>query len=166
MQAHIRRHVKLGDIFHGLVKGRSDLYEVIGQPQFALTTFTLKAENGEDRDEVNRVTKEVYELVNKRGEIYITSSVVGGIYIIRVVSANEQAEEKYVRKAFDIITNTVEEVRSKNAAANSLKNADEVHEHHPLTLVESGGAKGLGDVTDVTDVTDMTDMTEANGNAE
>jgi len=49
--------------------------------------------------------------VNKRGEIYITSSVVGGVYAIRVVSANPKAEKKYLRKAFQILVETAEEIR-------------------------------------------------------
>ena len=50
--------------------------------------------------------------MNRDGEIYITSSVVGGIYAIRVVSANPMAEEKYVKRAFEIIVKAVEDVKS------------------------------------------------------
>jgi aromatic-L-amino-acid decarboxylase len=59
------------------------------------------------------VTKEVYELVNARGEIFITSTVMAGIYAIRVVSANERADEKYIRRAFEILVNTAEEALQK-----------------------------------------------------
>ncbi|KFY34785.1 hypothetical protein V494_06473 [Pseudogymnoascus sp. VKM F-4513 (FW-928)] len=154
MQAHIRRHIKLGDTFHDLVNGRSDLFEMIGEPRFALTTFTLAAKDEEDREEVNRLTKEVYETVNQGGVIYITSSVVGGIYIIRVVSANELAEESYVLNAFDIITKTTEEVRSRKDVngtngVNGDKITNGVNGKVHQKLVEEGGGKGLGDVTDV-----------------
>ena len=40
----------------------------------------------------NKPTREVDELILNRGEIYITSSFVEGVYAIRVVSANLQAE--------------------------------------------------------------------------
>ncbi|KFY44522.1 hypothetical protein V495_03413 [Pseudogymnoascus sp. VKM F-4514 (FW-929)] len=157
MQAHIRRHVKLGDVFHDLVKKREDLFEVIGEPRFALTTFTLKAKEGEDREEVNRISKEVYETVNSGGVIYITSSVVGGIYILRVVSANELAEEKYVLNAFDIIVKTTEEVRAGKLTngsngvngVNGVKTVNGANgKVHHQQLVEEGGGKGLGEVTD------------------
>ena len=42
--------------------------------------------------EDNALTREVYELINSRGEIFLTSAVVGGTYAIRVVSANPKAE--------------------------------------------------------------------------
>jgi aromatic-L-amino-acid decarboxylase len=102
--------VKLGELYAGLIKSRSDLFEIFTTPAFALTVFNV-VPKGSDAEEQNRLTKDVYELVNKRGEIYITSSVVGGVYVIRVVSANPLAEEKNVRRAFEILVETTEEIR-------------------------------------------------------
>jgi aromatic-L-amino-acid decarboxylase len=110
LQAHIRKTIKLGETFAGLLETRKDLFEIVTGPSFALTVFTIvpKVPGSEAQD---KVTKDVYETVNKRGEIYITSSVVGGVYVIRVVSANPLAEEKYIRKAFKILVETTEELR-------------------------------------------------------
>ena len=110
LQAHIRKHVKLGELFAGLIKTRGDLFEIVTGPTFALTVFNAVPKVA-GKEEQDILTKEVYELVNKRGEIYITSSVVGGAYVIRVVSANPLAEEKNVRRAFEILVETTEEVR-------------------------------------------------------
>jgi aromatic-L-amino-acid decarboxylase len=112
LQAHIRKHVKLGELFAGLIKSRNDLFEIVTGPAFALTVFTVvpKVANKEEQD---KLTKDVYELVNQRGKIYITSSVVSGVYVIRVVSANPLADEKNVRRAFEILVETVEEVRDR-----------------------------------------------------
>ena len=71
--------------------------------------LTLDASN-EQQAAANEFTKEVYERINSRGEIFLTSGVVEGMYAIRVVSANPKAEEKYIRKAFDILVRTAEEV--------------------------------------------------------
>jgi len=65
----------------------------------------------------NGATKEVYELINARGQIFLTSGIVNGMYAIRVVSANPKAEEKYIRRAFDIIVQTAEEVLAKSGGA-------------------------------------------------
>lgn len=120
MKAHIRKTIGLGDLFAGLVRGRSDLFEIVTKPGFALTVFRVKTPAtpaaGEStgcvsRDEAaNSVTKKIYELINSRGEIFITGTVVDGVYVIRVVSANTMAEEKYIRNAFDIVVRTTEEV--------------------------------------------------------
>lgn len=121
MKAHIRKTIGLGNTFADLVRGRSDLFEIVTKPAFALTVFRIKnpqAANGNansvaivQKDEVaDGITKKVYELINARGEIFITSTVIDGIYVIRVVSANPMAEEKFVRNAFEIVVRTTEEV--------------------------------------------------------
>ncbi|KFY30502.1 hypothetical protein V493_01865 [Pseudogymnoascus sp. VKM F-4281 (FW-2241)] len=135
MQEHIRRHVKLGKIFHSLPKERSNLFTIITGPSFALTVFNVKPKHGESLVEANRLSKEVYELVNRRGEIYITSGVVAGIYAIRVVGENPRAEEKYVRNAFNIIVKATVEVRDGNIANGVTGKLQQ--------LVEEGGGRGL-----------------------
>jgi aromatic-L-amino-acid decarboxylase len=110
LQAHIRKHVKLGELFHSLMSSRQDLFHIISGPKFALTVFNVKPKNGKV-EETDALTRDVYELVNKRGEIYITSTVVGGVYAIRVVSANSLAEDKFIHKAFNILVQTAEELR-------------------------------------------------------
>jgi aromatic-L-amino-acid decarboxylase len=139
IQAHIRKHVRLGELFHELVLTRADLFSVLTGPAFALTVITIKQPKRERRVSANQpdplherylndftpdaknqalidansLTKEVYELVNQRGEIFLTSSVISGIYAIRVVSASPNAEERYVRRAFEILVEVTEEILQK-----------------------------------------------------
>lgn len=68
----------------------------------------------------NRITKEVYELINSRGEIFLTSGVVNGVYAIRIVSANPKADEEHLRKAFDILVATAEEVLRRPGLENGV----------------------------------------------
>ena len=118
MRDHIRRTTGLGNVFAGLVRSRSDMYEIVAPPSFALTCFRIKpsvvARNGavdaEDETITNTLTKQVADLINERGEIFITSSTAAGKHMIRVVSANPNAQEKYVRNAFEIIVKTTDEV--------------------------------------------------------
>jgi len=119
MKAHIRKTIELGNVFAELVRGRSDLFEIVTKPAFGLTVFRIKNPQASressaaicPKDEVaDGITKKVYELINSRGEIFITSTVIDGVYVIRVVSANPMAEEKYVRNAFNIIVRTTDEV--------------------------------------------------------
>ena len=58
----------------------------------------------------NLATKEVYDLINWRGEILLTSTSVGGLFVIRINGANPKTEEKYMRRAFEILVSTAEEV--------------------------------------------------------
>jgi aromatic-L-amino-acid/L-tryptophan decarboxylase len=139
LREHIFNHIKLGELFHSLIKSRKDLFHVITGPNFALNVFNILPRNkAAGREETDEVTKEVYELINKRGEIYITSSVIGGAYAIRVVSGSPFVEELHIRRAFEILVNTAEEVLDKKAAAtNGVVDKDR--------FVEVG--RGLGEAT-------------------
>lgn len=111
LQEHVRGHIALGEMFAGLVKGRADLFEVLAKPAFALTVLRVRGRGGEGQ---NELTKTVYERVNERGEIYLTSTTLPGrVYAIRVVSANPKAEERFLRRAFEILVEVAEEVRGR-----------------------------------------------------
>ncbi|KAK2865368.1 hypothetical protein FQN49_003644 [Arthroderma sp. PD_2] len=112
MQAHIRKGIELGKTFADLIRSQGDLFEIVTPPAFGLTVFHVsdKAAQQVTGGDSNSVTREIYERINAGKEIYLTSSVVEGVYVIRVVSANELAEEKYVRNAFDILIRVTKEV--------------------------------------------------------
>lgn len=130
MRAHIRKSVTIGEVFADLVRGRPDLFELVTTPAFALTCFRVKpsiltvdstSETGSDfapetaavqqrEQEANTMTKHIGDLINERGQIFITCSSSAGKSFMRVVSGNPNADEKYVRAAFDIIVKTTEEV--------------------------------------------------------
>ncbi|KAF9738943.1 hypothetical protein PMIN03_005300 [Paraphaeosphaeria minitans] len=133
----IRGHVKLGEYFNGLLESRKDVFSVVTPASFGLTTFQVNPAKanapsspatksnpaheaylndftndaeGQYREEANRVTKEVYEKVNAGGEFFLTSTVVCGLYVIRVVSATERSEQKYLKRVYELLLETAEEV--------------------------------------------------------
>jgi aromatic-L-amino-acid decarboxylase len=117
LRKFIRGHVQLGEYFHGLLKERSDIFTVVTGPAFALTVFVVNpvkkegATDAQDLVEGNRITKEVYEAVNRKGDFFLTSGALDGVYAIRVVSATENAEEKYLKQLFDVLVQLAEEYR-------------------------------------------------------
>jgi aromatic-L-amino-acid/L-tryptophan decarboxylase len=139
LQQHIRKHIRLGELFHSLLTSRIDLFHVITGPNFALNVFNILPRNkAASKDGADEVTKGVYELVNKRGEIYITSSIVGGIYAIRVVCGSPFVDEAHIRRAFEILVSTAEEVLERKAVVlNGIADKDQ--------FVEVG--RGLGEAT-------------------
>lgn len=145
LKAHVRKHIFMGDKFAAWVRERDDLWEIVTPPAFALTVITiappaqskvalpngmtnprvnegsgtsniLPSASKKDRVRTNTLTKDVYERINSAGEVFLTSSVVKGIYAIRVVSANEKADEAHLRRAFDILVDTAEMAISESEA--------------------------------------------------
>lgn len=140
LQQHIRHHIGLGNLFAQLVRSRSDLFSIFTPPAFALTVITVNARKGErphleaatngadprpyeeshqvietepseeDLQKANEATKAVFEIIDNKKEFFLTSTVIGGVFAIRVVSANPLAEERYVRKVFDELVAAAEQV--------------------------------------------------------
>ena len=85
--------------------------------QDQLSTHIDTPNNSKPDDEqlkaANALTKSVFEIIDGKKEWFLTSTVVGGVYAIRIVSANPLAEEKYVRQVFEELVRTTEEVLSK-----------------------------------------------------
>jgi aromatic-L-amino-acid/L-tryptophan decarboxylase len=141
MRKHIRGSVRIGEVFADLVRGRADLFELVAEPRFALTCFRVKPSivlaglsntasakadfvpstvASQHQEQIaNEVTQHIGELINERGEIFITCSSTAGKSFMRVVSGNPQAEEKYVRAAFEIIVRTTEEVLAEKKTQKS-----------------------------------------------
>ncbi|KAG9194870.1 aromatic-L-amino-acid/L-tryptophan decarboxylase [Alternaria panax] len=136
LRQFIRKHVKLGEYFHELLLSKPDLFDITTEPAFGLVTFQIKpkmasstaavAANQADpvhealqndfhadaeaqyKEMVNQKTKEVYENVNAKGDFFLTSTIVGGQYVIRVVSATLKSEEKWMKQLFDELVEVAE----------------------------------------------------------
>ncbi|KAF1936131.1 dopa decarboxylase-like protein [Clathrospora elynae] len=127
LRALIRKHIDLGEYMHDLLKSRPDIFTVVTEPAFGLVTFQINPSppssaptttedeahprheaclNGltsSDTQKANQTTKQVYEKMNAKGEFFLTSTVAGGRYVIRVVSATLLSEEKYINGVFDAL---------------------------------------------------------------
>jgi len=133
MQKHLYHTISIGEAFTRMVRGREDLFEVVAEPRFGLTVFRVRGDAGrvevgeeEERSKrANGLTKEVYEKVNAGGEVYLTSTVLGGMYAIRVVTGSPNAEERFVRRAFELLVKAVEEVAGMPVEEGAAKRVKE-----------------------------------------
>jgi len=105
MQKHIRSTVALGKLFADLLMTRSDLFELFVEPAFALTVFTVKGVEG--------TTRRVYEKIEAEKKMFPSSAVVGGTFVIRVVSGLPSLKEQDISDAFEIIVEAAEHVRDE-----------------------------------------------------
>lgn len=102
MQNHIRSTIALGKMFSELLLTRPDLFKLFVEPAFALTVFTVKGP--ED------TTKRVYEKIEKEKKMFPSGAVVGGTYVIRVVSGLPGLTEQHIKEAFEIVVKAAEEI--------------------------------------------------------
>jgi aromatic-L-amino-acid decarboxylase len=109
LQAHIRKHVKFAEDFAGMLETRPDLFEIVAGPRFALTVFKLKGKSQTATiEEVNALTKKSYDDVLADGKIFLSSTVVGGVFAMRHCPATPFVEAHHVKKQFEILVAAVE----------------------------------------------------------
>jgi aromatic-L-amino-acid decarboxylase len=135
LREFIRGHVKLGEYFHELLLSRPEIFNVVTEPAFGLVTFQIKPSTPSSKEcnanqpnpahealsndfmadaeaqyneLANQRTKEVYEDINAKGDFFLTSTIVGGQYVIRVVSATLLSEEKYMKQLFEALVEVAE----------------------------------------------------------
>lgn len=115
LQAHIRSGIALAELLEARLRTRPDLFVVFTPARFALVTLRVCAGVGDDdkekeEAEVNRRTEMLYERINKDGEFYLTSTVVGAKLAIRVCTGVERVAEEHVQRLFDVLVHGAEEM--------------------------------------------------------
>nr|AEY82397.1 tryptophan decarboxylase [Vinca minor] len=99
LQTHIRSDVAMAKMFEGFV--RSDpRFEVVVPRNFSLVCFRLKPLPGSDVEILN---KKLNDMLNSTGRVYMTHTIVGGIYMLRLAVGSSLTEEHHVRAVWELI---------------------------------------------------------------
>lgn len=101
LQYHIRKHIEMAQQFAEWIR-TSDDFELVVPAPLNLVCFAHK--NG---DEFNR---KLLEIINNRGKIYFTHTVINGRYILRMCIAQTHTKPEHVQLAWQIIQETAKEL--------------------------------------------------------
>ncbi len=102
LRAHIRHHVRLAEVFEGLVRADTR-FEVVAARRVNLVCFRLRG-SGPDADAAN---KALLDAINASGEAFLTHTVVphDGMpaLVLRMAIGAVRTEESHVRRAWGLI---------------------------------------------------------------
>ncbi|KAK3339354.1 pyridoxal phosphate-dependent transferase [Neurospora tetraspora] len=111
LQEYISRTLKLGEEFADSLKSRPDLFEILTGPSFTLTVFRVAGkEQGKSEEELNALTKAVCEKINASGRMWVTSTVLDGMFAIRLMTGVSTTEKEHVDRSWKILVEAAEEV--------------------------------------------------------
>lgn len=100
LRTHIRSDVGMAKAFEGLVLA-DRRFEIVVPRKFALVCFRLNPPGRVDSvDELNR---ELLDSVNSTGRLYITHTVIGGVYLLRFAVGSTLTEMRHVEAAWELI---------------------------------------------------------------
>jgi aromatic-L-amino-acid decarboxylase len=90
----VRRHIELAQLFAGWVRDSAD-FELAAPAPLNLVCFRHRAD-----DDANR---KLLERLNQSGALYLTHTVLGGKYTLRLCVGQTHTEERHVRQAWEMI---------------------------------------------------------------
>jgi len=110
LQKKVRNHI---DLAKSLAKKMEDSgrYEILAPIYLSTVCFRYKPVGLDDEMILNRINKELIEKLNDSGVIYLTHTILNGIYTIRFMIGQTETEERHVTKAWDLIEETASAIK-------------------------------------------------------
>ncbi len=100
LEAMLREHIRLGQLFKSWVEG-DEKFELMAPVPLSLVCFRLN--DGRDEDALDRLNRQLLDLVNASGEVFLTHTTLRGRYVLRLAVGQRTTEERHVRRAWEII---------------------------------------------------------------
>src|SRR5256712_4608114 len=97
LRYHIRRHVALAQEFAGWVEASAD-FDLAAPAPLNLVCFAHRA-----GDDFNR---RLLERLNQSGKLYLTHTVLNGLYVLRFCVGQTHTERRHVLQAWELIQQT------------------------------------------------------------
>jgi len=103
LRAMLRRHIALAASFRSWVEAEPGFVVAAPSP-FGLVCFRHEPPSlGADGAARDRWNQRLLERVNAPGDVYLTHTVLGGRYTLRLAIGQWQTEESHVRRAWELI---------------------------------------------------------------
>jgi aromatic-L-amino-acid decarboxylase len=110
IQAIIRRHIHLAQMFKGWVQEEKD-FELLAPVPVSLVCFRFN--DGRPEPQLNELNQRLLESVNQTGRVFLTHTSLRGKYTIRMMVGQRTTEERHVREAWRLIREKALEAAKK-----------------------------------------------------
>jgi aromatic-L-amino-acid decarboxylase len=104
LQEKIRYHIKLAAQLAEMIAREKD-FEILAPVVINVVCFRFKPE-GMNEAEINKINETINHQLNDTGKIYLSHTVINGIYTLRMVTGQTNVRLEHVEKAWDLIKNT------------------------------------------------------------
>ncbi|KAG2542918.1 hypothetical protein PVAP13_9NG716300, partial [Panicum virgatum] len=115
LRGHVRAHVRMAASFESMVEADAR-FEVTATRRFALVCFRLRLPEeeklGGEKAADNEHNRRLLEEVNAAGSgPYMSSAMVGGIYMLRCAVGSTLTEERHVNEAWNVVQDRAASLR-------------------------------------------------------
>eukprot|EP00164_Ancoracysta_twista_P005632 GFYU01007722.1.p1 GENE.GFYU01007722.1~~GFYU01007722.1.p1 ORF type:complete len:495 (+),score=144.96 GFYU01007722.1:79-1563(+) len=104
LRSYIRHHVKMAETFTKYVN-TDERFELTAPPRFSLVNFRLKADQ--------EVNEKLMEEINATGKVFLTHTVLGDVYSIRMAIGGALTQQSHVDDCWKLISETATKLLMK-----------------------------------------------------
>ena len=108
LREKIRYHIQLAAKLSEMISQEPD-FEILAPVTINVVCFRFRP-SGLDDNEINRINRELNHRLNDTGKIYLTHTVINGIYTLRMVTGQTNVRTEHVQRAWDLIRTTARAV--------------------------------------------------------
>lgn len=102
----IDRHIQLGRQLAAWVDEAPNFERTAPTP-FSTVCFRAHPQGVDDEETLRRLNTEMLRKVNDSGEVFLSHTVLRDIYTLRLAIGNIRTEEKHVRRAWELLNDTI-----------------------------------------------------------
>lgn len=106
LRSHIRNHVALARKFEGYVMA-DKRFEIAAESRFGLVCFRLR---GNGADTTNRLNRRLLDALNSSGEMFLTHTVLDGLWVLRVAIGAVKTQGRHVDESWGLIAKMAGEI--------------------------------------------------------
>ncbi|MBT8380646.1 MAG: amino acid decarboxylase [Ignavibacteria bacterium] len=110
LRSRIREHIRLAKMFVQLMEKSND-FELIAPAHLGVVCFRAIPSNIKSEDELNNFNENLLRKINKSGKLFLSHTKLNGIYILRISISGLRTQEEHVKKAWELIINTLKEIK-------------------------------------------------------
>jgi aromatic-L-amino-acid decarboxylase len=104
LREKIRYHLRLAVQLSEMIAHEQD-FEILAPVTLNVVCFRFKP-GGLNEEEINRINEKLNHKLNDSGKMYLTHTVINGIYTLRMVTGQTNVKIEHVKQAWDLIRQT------------------------------------------------------------
>jgi len=109
--ARIREHLRLAQLFASWIDAHPD-FERMAPAPFSTVCFRAHPAGLDDPAQLDRLNARLLEAINATREVFLSHTKLHGQFVLRLAIGNLRTEERHIRKAWKIIQDHLDALRS------------------------------------------------------
>ncbi len=102
LQEKLRKHISLARNIEEKVRSDNN-FELLAPVNFNLVCFRYKPAKITDNEELNELNMKLLQKINSTGKIYLSHTMLKGVYTLRMVTGQTNTGQRHVDNAWEII---------------------------------------------------------------